>query len=82
MFLRDQTQPPGFRYGLGAVGGVELAVDAGGMSFDGSRGDDELPGDLPVRLAKRHEVEDFQLALAQRLGQIGGGVGFIGGRWI
>ena len=67
--LGEDAALPGTGDCLSPVGDVELAIDTGRVGFDGARGYNELPGDLLVGSAQGHEVENFQLTLAQWLDQ-------------
>jgi hypothetical protein len=62
--LGEDTDLPGSRHRFGPVGDIELAVDTGCMGFDGTRCDNELPGDLLVGSTQGHELENLQFALA------------------
>jgi 23S rRNA (guanine745-N1)-methyltransferase len=50
--LAQQAHLPGLAYGLGAVRGVELAVDVIYMRLDRAEGDEEVAGDLGVGSAR------------------------------
>ena len=67
--LGEDAELPGAGDCLGPVGDVQLAIDTGRVGFDGARGHNELPGDLLVGPAQGHEMENFQLTLAQWLDQ-------------
>ena len=51
--------------GLGAVSRAELAVDVARVALDGADGDEEVPSNLRVGLARGEEVQHLALAFAQ-----------------
>ena len=63
--LRDHAQLPCAGHRLGAAAHAELSEDVGEVFLYGIDGDEELPGDLPVRLACGDEPEDLELSFAQ-----------------
>ena len=69
MGLKENPKEPGTGDRLGPIGDVEFTVDAGRVGFNGPWRYDELPGDLLVGPAKGHEMEYFQLTLAQWFNQ-------------
>lgn len=60
----EDAELPGARRCLGPVNDIQLAIDTGCVSFYGTWGNDQLPGDLLVGSALGDELENFQLALA------------------
>jgi hypothetical protein len=52
--------------GLRAIADTESAQVVGDVSFDGRLRDRQLRGDLAIALALSQELEDLQLASAQR----------------
>ena len=52
---------------LGACLELELAHDVRAMRIDRADGDEELRGDLLVRVAEREQMDDVALSLGQRL---------------
>ncbi len=59
-------QRPGTQGRLGATVDVELGIDALGVRLDGSLRDDQMSGDLPIRVSISHLAQHFQLAQAQQ----------------
>lgn len=55
---------PCARHRFGPVGDIQLAIDIGCVSLDGTPRHDELLGDLLIGLAQGNQVENFQLAPA------------------
>src|SRR5690606_38584134 len=45
---------------------AELAEDAGDVSGDGAHADEEVLGDLPIRVTTGNQAKHIELALAQR----------------
>src|SRR5215475_10010441 len=59
--LADQAQVPRPGDGLGAVGRAQLAQDVADVLFDREDGDEQLPGDGPVRRARGEHRQHLQL---------------------
>ena len=55
---------------LGPIGRIKLSINVRRVGFDGAPSDDEMLGDLLVGFTQGHKLENFELALAQRLDQI------------
>ena len=70
----DEAAPVRLRDSLGATVHAELREDVLDVRADGLRAEDEIVGDLPLRLALREEAEDLLLARAERL-LVGSGAG-------
>ncbi len=60
---------PGMRDCLSPVGDLQFAVDAGCVSFDRTRSDDELLSYLLVSSTQSQKMKYFQLALGERFNQ-------------
>ena len=63
----EDADLPGARHRLGPVGNIELSVDAGCVGFDRARGYNQLPGNLLIGTTQGEMMEDFELALAERI---------------
>ena len=48
---------------FGPVGGAGLVEDVADVGSDGTDGDDQYIGDLPVGSAGRYQADDIQLSL-------------------
>lgn len=59
LFSGEDAKLPGACHCFRAIGDVKLAVNVRGVSLDGARSYDELPGNLTIGLAQCDEVEDF-----------------------
>src|SRR4029079_16803177 len=64
-----QRQPQVARCRLGPVGGVELAENVLDVELHRALGDHERAGDVRVRLALHHVLEDVELAAGQQVAQ-------------
>ena len=56
-------------YGLGAVGGAELAQDMGYVLLDRVERHHQVMGDALIRPARGEQPQHLRLAVGQRLGQ-------------
>ena len=63
--MLDQVQFPRPRQCLGAVVGVELAIEVVNVGLDGALGDEQLFGDLPIGPTGGYEGQHLALALTQ-----------------
>ena len=55
---------PGARYSFGPVRNIQLAINTGRVSLDGTRRNNELLGDLLIGSTECYEMENFELPLA------------------
>ena len=58
----------GVAHELGAGGAAQLLLDVRAVGLDGPHAEEQLLGDLRVRVAERDEPQDVDLALGQPAG--------------
>ena len=67
--MLEETQLLGSPDGLGPIAGGQLGVDVMNMPSGGAEADDELVGNILVRMAFRKQTEHFEFLPRQRLRQ-------------
>ena len=67
----QQPQRLGDQDRVGPAPGIQLAVDAGGVGFDRSQGDDQVSGNLLIGLPCCNQPQDLQLTFAEGFQQCG-----------